>query len=109
MKMETIMAARRKATTPNLEARLEALRADLLQLQTDLKGLAGGVGDEASSRLSEMLSATEDMADQVATRVEEWTDDNMDSLRESVRDQPVAAVLMSLGVGALLGAIFLRR
>ena len=104
------MAARRKAANSHsLEARLEALRADLQQLQSDMRGLAGGVGDEASERLNEMLRATEDMADQVATRVEEWTDDNMDSLREAVREQPVSAILMSLGIGAVLGAIFLRR
>jgi len=41
--------------------------------------------------------------------VETWTNDNLDSARESVWAQPLAAIALSMGAGALLGAIFLRR
>ena len=102
------MAARRK-TEMTLEDRLEALRADLEALQGDMKGLAGGVGDMASERVSEMLKTTEDMADQITAQVEDWASDHVATLRDQVREQPVLAVAIALGAGALLGAILLRR
>jgi ElaB/YqjD/DUF883 family membrane-anchored ribosome-binding protein len=101
------MAVRKKPTT--LEARLDALREDLEALQTDMRGLAGGVGDAATARLNEMLRNTEDMADQITAQVEDWTNDNAESLREQVREQPLFACAVAMGIGALLGAILLRR
>jgi ElaB/YqjD/DUF883 family membrane-anchored ribosome-binding protein len=101
------MAARKKSTT--LESRLDALRDDLESLQTDMKGLAGGVGDAAQARLNEMLRNTEDMAEQISSQVEDWTNDNAESLRDQVREQPLFACAVAMGVGALLGAILLRR
>jgi ElaB/YqjD/DUF883 family membrane-anchored ribosome-binding protein len=104
---EDDMAARKKSTT--LEGRLEALRDDLEALQSDMKGLAGGVGDAATARLNEMLRNTEDMADQISSQVEEWTNDNAEQLRETVREQPLMACAVAMGIGALLGVILLRR
>jgi ElaB/YqjD/DUF883 family membrane-anchored ribosome-binding protein len=102
------MVTRRKKDL-TLEERLDALRADLESLQDDMKGLAGGVGDIASERVSEMLKTTEDMADQITSQLEDWTTDHVDTLRDTVREQPVLAVALALSAGALLGAIFLRR
>ena len=101
------MATRKKDLT--LEERLEALRADLEALQDDMKGLAGGVGDMASERVTEMLRQTEDMADQITAQVEDWATDNVATLRETVREQPILAIALAMSAGALLGAIFLRR
>ena len=101
------MAPRKKDMT--LEERLEALRADLEALQGDMKGLAGGVGDIASERVTEMLRQTEDMADQITAQVEDWATDNVATLREQVREQPILAIALAMGAGALLGAILLRR
>ena len=103
------MAVRRKKNADTLEARLGALRDDLEALQTDMKGLADGVGDAASDRLNEMLQTTEDMAEQITAQVENWTSENTESLRETVREQPLLALALSMCAGALLGAIFLRR
>jgi ElaB/YqjD/DUF883 family membrane-anchored ribosome-binding protein len=104
---EFAMAVRKKSTT--LEGRLEALRDDLEALQSDMKGLAGGVGDAAQARLNEMLRNTEDMADQITAQVEDWTNDNAEQLRETVREQPLVACAVAMGIGALLGVILLRR
>jgi ElaB/YqjD/DUF883 family membrane-anchored ribosome-binding protein len=104
---EQAMAARKKPTT--LEERLDALRDDLEALQTDMKGLAGGVGDAANARLNEMLRNTEDMAEQITSQVEDWTNDNAESLRETVREQPLTSVAIAMGVGAFLGLILFRR
>ncbi|HVX56312.1 MAG TPA: hypothetical protein VHA37_01160 [Candidatus Saccharimonadales bacterium] len=102
------MATRRKKDM-SLEERLDALRADLETLQDDMKGLAGGVGDIASERVSEMLKSTEEMADQITSQVEDWATDNVATLRETVREQPVLAIALAMSAGALLGAILLRR
>ena len=99
--------ARKKDMT--LEDRLDALRSDLEALQGDMKGLAGAAGDVASERVTEMLRNTEDMADQITAQVEDWATDHVDTLRETVREQPVLALALAVSAGALLGAILLRR
>jgi len=49
------------------------------------------------------------MADQITSQVEDWTNDNAETLREQVREQPLFACAVAMGIGALLGAILLRR
>jgi len=88
-----------------IETRLSALRQDLEALQEDMRGLGEGVGAAAQERLSEALRATESLASQM----QDWSNENLDTVRDSIREQPVAACLVSMGVGALLGAILLRR
>jgi ElaB/YqjD/DUF883 family membrane-anchored ribosome-binding protein len=117
------MATRRtKATTSTkpVENRLDALVADLEALQNDVRNLAQGVGDEANERVKNALrmaeervaaavSMAEDVAEEALDQAEVWAEENLDTLRERVRDQPVAACLVALGAGALFGALFLRR
>jgi ElaB/YqjD/DUF883 family membrane-anchored ribosome-binding protein len=88
-----------------IEARLSALRQDLQALQEDMRGLGEGVGEAAQERLTEALRATEALA----VQAQDWGNENLDTVRDSIRDQPVAACLVSMGIGALLGAILLRR
>jgi ElaB/YqjD/DUF883 family membrane-anchored ribosome-binding protein len=111
----------------DIDGRLRTLRADLDVLQQDMKAFAGDVGEVANDRAQLALRSAEDvaerayrLAEEAATQankraleavddVEEWADDNLKSVRESVQEQPLAAMLISLGVGAFLGALFLRR
>jgi ElaB/YqjD/DUF883 family membrane-anchored ribosome-binding protein len=88
-----------------IEARLSALRQDLEALQEDMRGLGEGVGEAAQERLTEALRATEALAAQT----QDWGNENLETVRDSIREQPVAACLVSMGIGALLGAILLRR
>ncbi len=88
-----------------MEARLAALRQDLEALQEDMRGLGEGVGEAAQERLREALRATEGLTAQA----EDWTNENLGSLREIVREQPVAACLVSAGIGAILGLLLFRR
>jgi ElaB/YqjD/DUF883 family membrane-anchored ribosome-binding protein len=122
------MAAKKKrAATSNIDDRLMALRGDFEALQTDMRGLAGDVGEVASVRAATAMRSAEDVAERafalaeeaasqakekayaVAEDVEAWTEENADSLREAVREQPITAVLIALGAGAFLGALLLRR
>ncbi|HTO39923.1 MAG TPA: hypothetical protein VL026_03030 [Rhizomicrobium sp.] len=101
------MARRGKRITGEgqVESRLSALRQDLEALQEDMRGLGEGVGEAAQERLTEALRATESLAAQM----QDWSNENLDSVRDSIREQPVAACLVSMGVGALLGVLLLRR
>jgi ElaB/YqjD/DUF883 family membrane-anchored ribosome-binding protein len=112
----------KKANTKKktVEARLGVLRSDLEALQTEVKNGAGEVGEVAEARAGAVVQSAGELAERAfllaeetatdwAGDVEDWTNDNLESARESVRTQPLAAVALAVGAGALLGAIFLRR
>jgi ElaB/YqjD/DUF883 family membrane-anchored ribosome-binding protein len=121
------MAAKKKIATGNIETRLSALRADIAALQTDMKGLYGDVSEVASERAALAMRSAEEIADRAlalaeeaakeakATALEyteeaqEWADENAEELRHHVRAQPIQSLLIAGGIGAFLGAIFLRR
>lgn len=107
------MAVKRKKKSPaveyDLQGKLDALKADLEALQRDIKGLAGDVSGVASERASLALGEAMTRVQEITDRVEEWSEDNLQSFREQVRDQPLASVALSVGVGALIGAILFRR
>jgi ElaB/YqjD/DUF883 family membrane-anchored ribosome-binding protein len=120
------MAAKTK-TANGIDARLNALRQDFEALQTDLKGLAGDVSVAASARAQIAMRSAEDVADRAMRLAEEaareakvmagefredaqeWAEENTENLRAQVREQPIVALLIAGGIGAFLGAIFLRR
>jgi ElaB/YqjD/DUF883 family membrane-anchored ribosome-binding protein len=116
-----------KAVPANdIDNRLSALRTDLESLQKDLRGLAGDVQGVASAQAKDALKKAEavaerayDLAEEAAAQasksafeaaedIEEWTMENAESLRASVRDQPLTSLAIAAGVGAFL-ALLLRR
>jgi ElaB/YqjD/DUF883 family membrane-anchored ribosome-binding protein len=122
------MAAKKKATPQgNIDTRLAALREDFETLQTDLKGLYGDVSALASERATLAMRQAEEVADRAmllaeeaareakikaveySEEAQEWAEDNAEELRAHVRAQPLASLLIAGGIGAFLGAIFLRR
>jgi hypothetical protein len=92
------MLGMRKNDSDRIEERLGALKSDFDTLQKDFMGLANGVNSLARKRAADFYE-----------NGEEWADENLGSLREAIRDQPLAAGLIILGAGALLGALMLRR
>lgn len=121
------MAKKKAAAHGTIEGRLEALREDFAALQGDLKGLYGDVGAVASERASLAMRQAEEVADRAmllaeeaareakgmaieySEEAQEWAEDNAEELRAHVRAQPLTALLIAGGIGAFLGAIFLRR
>jgi ElaB/YqjD/DUF883 family membrane-anchored ribosome-binding protein len=117
------MAARAKKTTvadDDLQGQLDALLSDLQNLQGDVRKLAAGAKSEASDRIAEALQAAEarvtaaiataqGAAGEAYEQAEEWATDNIDSLRESVREEPIKALAIAAGIGAVFGLLFLRR
>ena len=92
---------RKKRGMKKVEAQLEALQSELNDLQKDARVLAGHVGNAAGDAIDAATAAYNGM--------EKWTSNNVRTMRGTVRDQPLTAVLVSLGAGAVLGALFLRR
>ncbi|MBV9992555.1 MAG: DUF883 family protein [Alphaproteobacteria bacterium] len=113
------MARTKRKTPKDIDNRIDALRADLNSLQDNTKGLATDTADVATGRAQDALRLAEGLA-QRALRlaeetasgyrddIEQWTNDNLDDARERVREQPLAALMVSLGIGAILGALLLR-
>jgi len=111
---------KKKNGAKTIDTRLGVLRTELDALQTDMKGLAGDVAGVADGRIHVAIRNAENvaerayhLAEEAATHavddVETWTNENLDSVRGSIRAQPLSAIALSMGAGALLGAIFLRR
>lgn len=96
---------RRKRSAREIEARLDALKSDFQALQHDMRGLAGSVSEAAS----DMAHATNRATENALESVGDWTNDNVGSLRDTVRKQPLASMMLSVGAGALVGALLLRR
>ena len=114
------MAAPRKQNgAKKLGTRIDALRSDLDSLQTDIKALPADAQSAANEKINNAirfaesvaeraLRLAEDTASQTYDDVGAWANDNLDSARDRVREQPLSALLVSLGIGAILGAILLR-
>jgi ElaB/YqjD/DUF883 family membrane-anchored ribosome-binding protein len=105
--------------TRGIDKRVDAIRSDVKALQSDVKDLTddtaalGSEGAKLAVRTAEAialraLKLAEETATGVAGDVEDWANDNLESARDSIRAQPISALFVSLGIGALLGAIFLR-
>jgi ElaB/YqjD/DUF883 family membrane-anchored ribosome-binding protein len=103
--------AKRKKHDPqaNVEARISALKDDLESLQADIRGLAGDVGDLATDRAKGAISSAEEAAYAAGDQLENWANENVEEVRDQVRSQPLAAMLLSMSAGALVGAWLLRR
>jgi ElaB/YqjD/DUF883 family membrane-anchored ribosome-binding protein len=95
----------------HLERKLSALQDDLERLQRDLAGLASAGGEIAGERMSDALESASDSARAAAGRaveqLETWTNGNLDPMRNRVRSQPLGSVLLSVGAGALVGALLM--
>jgi ElaB/YqjD/DUF883 family membrane-anchored ribosome-binding protein len=84
-----------------VEAQLDALQSELSSLNKDARKIASHVGNAAGNAFEAAETAYNDMG--------KWTANNVKTMRGSVRNQPLTACLVSLGAGAVLGALFLRR
>ena len=102
---------RKRRRASHIEKRLSALQQDLTKLQRDLRGLAAVGGEVAGERVVEALGSAGEsariVADRAAEQLESWTNGNLDPVRDQVRSQPLASVLLSIGAGALVGALLI--
>ena len=113
------MAKRKRKTTRKSDPKLSALRKDLDALQDAMKSVLGDVGNVATDAAQAAVASAQDIAERayrlaaetsetVTEDVEDWSEENLASIREQVRSKPVSAVALSLLAGALVGVILLR-
>ena len=86
-----------KTSNIMMQSRLNSLRADFDALQQDVRGLASDVGDAASEQVQGAMDL-----------VTEWGSENLTTVRSAVKTQPLAACMLSMSAGALIGALLLR-
>lgn len=110
------MRAKRKRNGQGVEGQIKAIRSDLEALQRDLKGLASGGVALAEGQAMEVAHAAaeraqdlKDRAQDLVEELENWGLESIEDVRDSVRSQPLAACALSMGAGALVGALLLRR
>jgi hypothetical protein len=70
--------------------------------------LVSDVGDVASDQVNTVVNGAIGTASDTVERVTEWGTDNLDGVREAVRTQPLAACVLSMSAGAIIGALLLR-
>ncbi|MDZ4739520.1 MAG: hypothetical protein SGJ03_06410 [Alphaproteobacteria bacterium] len=102
-------AARKKHKNGSeLNARVNALKDDFDSLQKNVRELLNSLGNEASSGLADATEAATEAASDAADQFGTWGEAGAESVRGAIRTQPLAAIALSMGAGALLGS-FLRR
>jgi ElaB/YqjD/DUF883 family membrane-anchored ribosome-binding protein len=100
------MAPRRKRRNGNgSAASLATLQEDLAALQADMSKVIAGLGDAASASVGQAMHAAEDVVEQAETLGQE----GVDTVRSGIRAQPLIACAISVGAGALLGALLTRH
>ena len=84
-----------------------------------MKSVLGDVGDVTNDAAQAAVASAREIAERayrladearetVTDEFEEWSDENLESMREQVRSKPMSAVALSLLAGAIVGAIFSR-
>lgn len=106
--------------TDKFGSRLGVLRTELETLESDMKKVSGDVEGIADNRVQLALHKAEDiahsayqLAEDAASHailgVDKWATGNMDAARNSIRTRPLSALVLSLGIGAMVGLLFGRR
>jgi ElaB/YqjD/DUF883 family membrane-anchored ribosome-binding protein len=107
-------------------ARLDAVRADLEKLEEGAAALPQDAGDAASEGYKTAMRAAQKiaerslaLAEEASTRMgdaardaaesmQDWADLTTESFRGAVKEKPARSILVSLGAGALVGALISR-
>ncbi len=98
---------RKNSNGSEVQARLSALRADFGALQKDIRGLVSDVVATKDGAVGAVGNALHSVQEQ-AGRLEEWGSENLAGVRDRVRSQPLAACVISLSAGAIIGALLSR-
>lgn len=102
------MAQRKRKNGHDIEARIHALKSDFDALQSDMRKLVESMGEAAESGVSDLTNGAAKAASEAAGQIEHWTEDGINSVRRAIREQPLAAIALSMGAGAIIGTL-LRR
>ncbi|MFT3809694.1 MAG: DUF883 C-terminal domain-containing protein [Micropepsaceae bacterium] len=82
------------------------------RIRDNVKSFAHSVSDSAADGVDTLADQGADGIKGLAGRVPDvsgWLDEKIDMARERVRDEPIKMMAIAAGVGALIGAVLLRR
>lgn len=82
------------------------------RIRDNVKTFAQTVGETAAEGVSSLADQGADGVKAVAgqvPKVSHWIDEKFDEARDRVRAEPLKMMAIAVGVGALIGTIFLRR
>src|SRR5262245_3903480 len=96
---------KRRRNGNTAEASLALLQEDLSTLQADVGKMFSNLGGGATDSAAQAMQAAGHMAGQVETLGQE----GVDTMRSTIRTQPLVACAIAAGAGALLGAIVANR
>jgi ElaB/YqjD/DUF883 family membrane-anchored ribosome-binding protein len=98
------MPTRKQSKSRNgskLPRRMSAVRADLNALEKDVRGLVTNAGDLATREVRGFIGGA-------VERLQSLRLERMAGFRDAVRSQPMKACAISIGAGAIIGALLLR-
>lgn len=82
----------------------------------NVKAFAASAGETVGDGVADLADRGADGIKSVAhtvsgavPNVSGWLDEQLDTMRERIRAEPVKMAAIAAGVGALIGAVFLRR
>ncbi len=97
----------------------KATRADESGIDKSIDRVADNVKNFVSSQAENAADGVNTLADRAASGVksvahvvpqaQDWAGSQLDQARERVRAEPIKMMAIAAGVGAVLGALFLRR
>jgi ElaB/YqjD/DUF883 family membrane-anchored ribosome-binding protein len=111
---ETLRDARKAASnsTGDLEADLQALRADFRRLADQVADIVTNTGNtawrHAKSTMDEAVSEAQDKGREAASAVREVSDHFVEALDESIKTRPYATLALVAGLAFLFGATWRR-
>jgi len=106
--MARAKATARKSNGRQFDARITELQEDFQSLQSAFGSLLDHMAQDTSESMTGAAKAAGDTIYDVADQVETWSEAGTETVRGAIRTQPLAAIALSMGAGALLGA-YMRR
>lgn len=95
-------------TYADLESELSRLKSDLGSFTDTLGDVASSEARDALTRLRDRLDTAHGEARSAAARFGDQAREHTDALEGKVRENPIASVLIALGLGFVLGALMRR-
>lgn len=93
-----------RMSDPNMQSSAEELKNRAADVQQNVREMGSQVRDAAQEKFNELRDSASEYYEQGRQRAQEWEQ----GLEEYVQDQPIKALLIAAGVGALLGFLWRR-
>lgn len=106
--MARVKPPARKTNGRQVDDRISELQEDFESLQHAFASLLDHMAQDTSEGMAGAAKTASDAIAGAAGQVETWSEAGTETVRGAIRTQPLAAIALSMGAGALLGA-YMRR